>query len=525
MMTADQTQTQITLGFIESCTDSRTGFLPSRAPMSDLPAPFDSLSTACKDLTAHFHGADKNCRPWLDEKFSDVDPAWAPALEQAESSVLENIMSKTSLLCHAYRCGRLPSEPQPETQLPPGLDWLWTQVSTRLGLPRVGSYYSLLVNNWKIHGVTPGGVYHLSDLSESTILPMVGWLTSPSHDDLKSYLSTVVKVEAKGARILQSMKEVYECMIRDNTQEATYHLMVLSANILAINTAFNRSFKNRAVNLQNFESLVRPLLIWSSEDPAKRGANDLQSCTVQVLESFFGVQRDSNFGQLTLLNQKYLSSSQQKLLKVMDQTSVILRKFVEQAQSIRLTEAYNRCMNLMQSWRVSNQKRGALLTEHERKLNVNTKSRSLENEWEGLEWSLDFLFRFLTEEQRDILNRNAEVLSFKEGETIIAQGNLFPGLFELKSGTATVKKQVGPNEEVVDRMAVNEVFGEMSLVENLPASASITADVDLEARHLSLETVYDLINEHRDAEAGFYLALAQLISHRFRKTFPVKGTS
>jgi CRP/FNR family transcriptional regulator, cyclic AMP receptor protein len=523
MMTADQTQTQITLGFIDSCTDSRTGFLPSRAPMSDLPAPFDSLSTACSELTGHLHGPEKNCRPWLDQKFADVNPDWATALEQAENFVLENLMTKASLLCHAYRCGRVPCELEPVPELPPGLDWLWTQLSKRLEIPRVGSYYSLLVNNWKLHGVKPGGVYHISDLSEGTILPMVGWLTSPSHDDLKGYLSTVVKVEAKGARILESMKEVYDCMIRDNTQEATYHLMVLSANILAINTAFNRSFKNRSVNIKSFESLVRPLLLWSPDDPSLRGGNDLQSCTVQVLESFFGVQRESNFGQLTLLNQKYLSPSQQKLLKVMDQTSVILRKFVEDAQSVRLTEAYNRCLNLMQSWRVSNQKRGALLNEHERKLNVNTRSGSLDNKWEGLEWSLDFLFRFLTEEQRDILNRNAETLNFKAGEAIISQGNLFPGLFELKSGSATVKKQVGRNEEIVDRMAVHEVFGEMSLVENLPASASIIADVDLEARHMSLETVYDLINDHRDAEAGFYLALAQLISHRFRKTFPIQG--
>jgi CRP/FNR family cyclic AMP-dependent transcriptional regulator len=522
MMTADQTQTQITLGFIESNTDSRTGFLPSRAPMADLPAPFDSLSKACGELTANLHGEGKDCRDWLFQSFADVNPAWAPALETAEAVFLENLMTKTSLLCHAYRCRSIPSKPEPEPQLPPGLDWLWSQLSQRLQVPRVGSYYTLLVNNWKIHGVTPGSPYRLSDLSEGTVLPMVGWLTSPSHDDLKSYLSTVINVEAKGARILESMKEVYDCMVRDNTQEATYHLMVLSANILAINTAFNRSFKNRAINIQSFQSQVRPLLLWSPADPTLRGANDLQSCTVQVLESFFGIQKTSNFGQLVLLNQRYLSPAHQKLLKVMDQTSVILRKFVEDAQCIRLTEAYNRCMNLMQSWRLSNQKRGALVNEHERKLNVNTKSRSLENKWEGREWSLDFLFRLLTEEQRDILNRNAETLKFKAGEAIIQQGDLFPGLFELKSGSATVKKQVGHNEEVVDKMAVDEVFGEMSLVENLPASASIIADVDLQARHMSLETVYDLINDHRDAEAGFYLALAQLISHRFRKTFAVK---
>lgn len=523
MMTADQTQTQVTLGFLDSYTDSRTGFLPSRAPMAELPAPFDSLSTACAELTSHFHGADKDCRPWLDQSFADVNPSWAPAMEQAQSFLLENILTKTSLLCHAYRCRKVPSTEEPEPQLPPALDWLWTQAATRLQVPRVGTYYSLLVNNWKIHNVKPGGIYELSELNEGTVLPMVGWLTSPSHDDLKSFLSTAVKVEAKGSRILQTMREIYECLIRGNTQEATYHLMVLSANILAINADFNRSFKNRAVNMASFDSLVCPLLVWSTDPAQLRGACDLQSCTVQLLESFFGIQKDSSFGALVIEHQKYLPPTHRKLLKVMDQTSVILKRFVEEAESIRLTEAYNRCLNLMQSWRLSNQKRGALLTEEEKKLRVNTQSNTLENKWEGREWSLDFLFRFLTPEQQSMLTRNSETIKYKKGEVIIQQGNLFPGLFELLSGSASVKKVVNEHESVVDTMGVNEVFGEMSLVENLPASASIVADVDLEARQISLETVYDLINEHRDAEAGFYLALAQLISHRFRKTFPVKS--
>ena len=523
MMTADQTQTQVTLGFLDSYTDSRTGFLPTRAPMAELPVPFDSLSKACAELTTHFHGAEKDCRPWLDQLFADVNPAWAPALEQAQGFLLENVMTKASLLCHAYRCKKVPSTEEPAPPLPPGLDWIWTQTANRLEVPRVGSYYGLLVNNWKIHNVKPGGIYDLSDLSDGTVLPMVGWLTSPSHDDLKSYLSMAVKVEAKGSRVLQTMREVYECMIRGNTQEATYHLMVLSANILAVNTDFNRSFKNRAVNMATFDSQVSPLLIWSTNADELRGANDLQSCTVQILESFFGIQKDSNFGALVLENQKYLPPSQRKLLKVIDQTSVILRRFVEEAESIRLTEAYNRCLNLMQSWRISNQKRGALLTAEEKKLPVNSQSCTLDNKWEGREWSLDFLFRFLTPEQRSMLAKNTETIQYKKGEVIIQQGNLFPGLFELKSGSASVKKVVNEHESVVDTMGVDEVFGEMSLVENLPASASIVADVDLEARQVSLETVYDLINEHRDAEAGFYLALAQLISHRFRKTFPVKS--
>ncbi|MFA5504887.1 MAG: cyclic nucleotide-binding domain-containing protein [Vulcanimicrobiota bacterium] len=523
MMTADQTQTQVTLGFLESYTDARTGLMPARAPLADLPSPFDGISKACSELPQHFCEPAQDCRPWLDQQFSELDPAWAEALEQAPEFLLDNIMSKVSLLCHAYRWGKAPSDEEPsQGPLPPGLDWLWTQTADRLEVPRVGSYHSLLINNWSSPEVEPGSAYELDHLKEGTVEPMVGWLTPPAQDALDNYLSTMVKIEVKGVRIVQAMKELYECMVRGDTQEATYHLMVLSANILAVNTGFNRSFKHRAVNRTTFNSQVRPLLLWSEEPDQLRGSHDLQSCTVQLLESCFGFPVDSEFGTLLLEQQKYLKPAQRKLLKVVEQNSPVLRRFVEEADSIRLTEAYNRCLSLMQTRRLSNLKRGALLTSEEKKLKLSLRGETLENKWEGREWSLDFLFRFLTPQQRAILTRNTEQIKYYRGEVIIQQGNLFPGLFELSTGSATVRKMVGEQEEIVDRMGINEVFGEMSLVENLPASASIVAEEDSQARQISLETVYDLINEHRDAEAGFYLALAQLISHRFRKTFPVK---
>lgn len=519
MMTADETQTQITLGFLDSCTDPVTGFLPSHAPLLELPTPFTEVSTACSSLTDNFHGPEKNCRKTLDTMFGDVKAEWAEALKTLPTGTLEDLFSKTSLLCHAYRLGHLPAPKPDGAPLPPGLDWLWTQTADRLDVPKIGSYYALLMNNWKSHGLTPGSAYNPATLAEGVVLPAVGWLTSPSHDDLKSYLSGVVEIESRGARMIESMKEIYGCVLRGNAQEATYHLMVLSASILAVNTAVTRSFKLRMINLDGFNANVRPMLVFSEEPDELRGASEFQGCVLQALESFFGIQEETNFGKLVLENRKYLLPQHRKLFKVMAQTSPVIRSFVESAQSTRLVEAYNRCLSLMQSWRISNQKRGALITQEERELKADTSSQSLESEWAGREWSLDFLFRFLTDEQRTQLEKNTETISYKAGDVLIQQGNLFPGLFELVSGTASVKKKVGDSEESVDKMNVGEVFGEMSLVENLPASASIVADVDLKARQVSLETVYDLINEHRDAEGGFYLALAQLISSRFRKTF------
>lgn len=556
MMTEDETTIQVTLGFLDSCTEPGTGFLPAKTPLHTLPPPFSEISEACAELAGRYHGEGLDCRPWLDKLFAEKNPSWEQALTEADTGLLENLMTKTSLLCHAYRWQSVPTSKEnyelESIKLPAGLEWLWTEIAKRLDVPRVGLFYTMICNNWKLEGVAPDSEYQVEDIGDKTIDLVHSWLNPPVHEELRTFVIAALNIEAKGSRILQSIKEIYDCILRQDGQEATYHLMKLSASILAINTSFNQSIKKTRLAPNHFLEYVQPTMIWlldQGEGPLE-GASGPQSCTIQILDSFFGVSRESGLGKLVLESRRYMLPQHRKLLKVMDGASPILRSFVEKAGSPRLLEAYNRCLALMKSWRVSHQKRGMMYIEadvasksyvstgllvHDNEDKVGVFDRSMEDhiqatdaclldgDWKGKEWSLNYLFRFLTEEQRALLASNTETIRVQAGEAIISQGELFPGLFELKSGTASVKKKAGQEEQVVDSLSVDEVFGEMSLVENLPASASIVADVDLEVQQVSLETVYDLINVHRDAEGGFYLALAQLISHRLRKSFPASG--
>ena len=532
MMTEDETTIQVTLGFLDSCTEPGTGFLPAKAPLHTLAPPFAEVAQACSELTSHYHGERLDCRPWLDKLFAERNPLWEQALTEADTGYLENLMTKTSLLCHAYRWQSAP--PSRENQqlssiaLPPGLEWLWTELAKGLDVPRVGMFYTLICNNWKLEGVAPDGEYQVEDIADKTIDLVHSWLNPPLHEELRSFASAALNIEAKGSRIIQSIKEIYDCILRRDGQEATYHLMKLSASILAINTSFNQSMKKARLAPNHFLDYVQPTMTWLLDhgDGPLDGASGPQSCTIQILYSFFGLSQESGSGKLILESRRYMLPQHRKLLKVMDGASPILRSFVEGAGSPRLLEAYNRCLALMKSWRVSRQEFGMTTIEADAPEADHiqaTEARLLEGDWKGKEWSLDYLFRFLTQEQRALLSANTEKIRVRAGEAIISQGELFPGLFELKSGTASVKKKAGSEDKVVDSLSVDEVFGEMSLVENLPASASIVADVDLEVQQVSLETVYDLINVHRDAEGGFYLALAQLISHRLRKSFPASG--
>lgn len=517
-MIKDETQIQIALGFLDSCTEEKTGFLPGQTPTTLLEERFAGVAQASAGLVEHYHGPDSNCRPWLKESFDEFDSAWSDALKGADESLLVPLHEALSLLCHAYRCGNArASEPLDNEALPVGLGQLWEQVSRALDVPTVGSYYSMLLSNWRLPGVDEGSDYDLDDLVKGEAQPLHTWLDSKASSEWSELLNLSLLIESKGKRFLDLVGELLGCVLRGNAQEATYRMMIFSAAILSLNSTFNRTYKRRKTSAVDSSEVIYSTLLPAGGP----GASSLQSPTFQLLESVFGLDRESEWGQTVLEARRYMLSDHRKLLQVLDQTNPLLRRFVESARSPRLLDAYNRTLAHLKTWRLLYQRRGLLVSESEKATKITNQALPLEGDWKGTEWSLEFLFRFLTDDQRAILDKNMETIHYKAGEPIIQQGDLFPGLFVLKSGSASVKKATVHGEKVVDTVGPEELFGEMSLVENLPASASIVADVDLQAQQVSLETVYSLVDEHRDVEGGFYLALAQLISHRLRRVFSV----
>lgn len=455
-------------------------------------------------------------------------------------------MTQLSLLGHAYRWQRTPPDPSAysatRVDLPLGLHELWGQAARRMGVPRVGLFYTMIGCNWRLQGFAPDTPYVPEDLQDERLDLIHSWLLPPEHESLRTFVVSALLVEARGLAVLRCIRETYECLLRDDAQEATYHLMVLSAHLLAIGSAFHRGIRTARLKPQHFSQLVQPTMVWLID--GLEGASGPQCCTMQLLDSFFGVPRAGPIGQLLLQSRAYMLPQHRALLEAVDAARDELRNFVARADSPRLLETFNRCLQLLQSWRQSHQQRGKLyiaaaddtpyvstgllVQEGQQKADYfersmdehmsSTRQRQLDNPWQGKEWSLEFLFRFLTREQRQQLARHTRRLRFAAGERIFSQGALFPGLYVLRTGTASVLRRQGKDERVVGRIGVDEVFGEMSLVDNLPASASIVADVDLEVDQVPLETVYDLMTSQPQAEGGFYLALAQLISRRLRES-------
>ncbi len=541
---------------ISDLTDTHSGFLPSKAPLVNLPAPFERISKACSEFSRHYHGENLDVRPWLDQEFSEPDPTWREAVEKADQYLLENLMTKVSLLCHAYRWQRMPTPPEnyslKKIDLPKGLEPIWDQLSSRLQIPRVGIFYTMVCNNWKLKGVEPGQSYNVDEIEDANIELIHSWLNSPVAEELRTFVSTALCMESKGAKILKRIQKIYRCIDLENSQEATYHMMVLEATLTSVYSIFNRGIKKQRIVPTNFLKFVQPTMIWlldHGEGPLE-GASGPQACTIQMVDCFLGVPRNSALGEVILKSRKYMLPKHKKLLENMDGASSQLRDFVLKANDHRLLEAYNRCLKLMTSWRVSHQKRAAMYIKGDEGEKVGnyvstglvvnneekrgdyfektmqghidqTKTQSVENRWQGLEKSFDYLFRFLSEEQKALFFSQAKRQRLKKGEAIINEGDFFPGLYSLVNGTASVYKK----NQVVATIQSNEVIGEMSLIENLPASAAVRANEDLDLIHISLESVYELISSQPGIEAGFYLAIAGILSQRLRGLEPAQINS
>ncbi len=122
---------------------------------------------------------------------------------------------------------------------------------------------------------------------------------------------------------------------------------------------------------------------------------------------------------------------------------------------------------------------------------------------QGVPW-----FAACTEEQLREVARIAERLHIQAGEVILREGRLGRELFVIVEGTATVTRA----GRVVNVRHGGDYFGELSAIEAVPRSATVTAATDLDV----------LIIGPREFEAmmeipGFRNALLTGMSRRIRE--------
>ena len=85
---------------------------------------------------------------------------------------------------------------------------------------------------------------------------------------------------------------------------------------------------------------------------------------------------------------------------------------------------------------------------------------------------------------------------FKKGATIIHEGTAGSFAYLIVSGSVEVSKQVGDEKLVLSRLVKGNIFGEMSLVDDKPRSATIVALEDTEVRVITRERFETLLEQN-----------------------------
>ncbi len=111
------------------------------------------------------------------------------------------------------------------------------------------------------------------------------------------------------------------------------------------------------------------------------------------------------------------------------------------------------------------------------------------------------------------IGRAGEIESYNPGEAIVAEGSLGDALFLILSGQVAVHK--GP--QTFATLAGGEFFGEMSLVEPAPRSASVTAMSATFLFRLPHDQLRELISDDPNAASILLVQVVKTLSDRLRR--------
>lgn len=107
----------------------------------------------------------------------------------------------------------------------------------------------------------------------------------------------------------------------------------------------------------------------------------------------------------------------------------------------------------------------------------------------------------------------------RKGEALFREGDPGNEMFFIRSGTVVISKHVtGRVEQVLRRMEPGEFFGEMSLFDQLPRSATVQAETTAALLSLNGADLDRLIEMSPRAATAFFYQMVQVFIRRLRDT-------
>ena len=103
---------------------------------------------------------------------------------------------------------------------------------------------------------------------------------------------------------------------------------------------------------------------------------------------------------------------------------------------------------------------------------------------------------------------------FKPGEYLVQQSRRTHGVFVILKGTAIVQI---PGQARTTEIGPGEVCGEISFIDELPATADVVAHNETEAYYVDRPTLQSLFELFPHLGSRFYRSLATILSRRLRE--------
>jgi CRP-like cAMP-binding protein len=121
---------------------------------------------------------------------------------------------------------------------------------------------------------------------------------------------------------------------------------------------------------------------------------------------------------------------------------------------------------------------------------------------------------YLTPNDWALIVDKAARMQFKAGETIVHKGRRTQGVYLVLKGTATVQI---PSHAGSLGVGAGDVCGEISFLDELPATADVVAKEAVEAFYLDRPTLQSLFELFPHLGSRFYHSLAAILSRRVRE--------
>jgi CRP-like cAMP-binding protein len=121
---------------------------------------------------------------------------------------------------------------------------------------------------------------------------------------------------------------------------------------------------------------------------------------------------------------------------------------------------------------------------------------------------------YLTPNDWALIVDKAARMQFKAGETIVHKGKRTQGVYLVLKGTAAVQI---PSHAGSLGVGVGDVCGEISFLDELPATADVVAKEAVEAFYLDRPTLQSLFELFPHLGSRFYHSLAAILSRRVRE--------